>query len=154
MEAGARGPNGGRAPVKGHVAPADGSGGTNAGGGDERGGHADETGASGNGPETPPMTDGGRRTNPRGHSMNSATNGGSATDGGSGPNDANATTTSGRDGASGGGPRDGETPFSTVQCVEPPAASGCEVTGSGANLAVRGDLLTPGVVYLGGTLRI
>jgi cytosine/adenosine deaminase-related metal-dependent hydrolase len=40
-----------------------------------------------------------------------------------------------------------------IDCSEPLPASGCAVTGSGSALVLRGDVLTPGVVYLGGEVR-
>ncbi|HSU41824.1 MAG TPA: amidohydrolase family protein, partial [Polyangiaceae bacterium] len=41
-----------------------------------------------------------------------------------------------------------------VTCAEPAAGSGCSVTGEGPNVVFRGDVLTPGVVYENGAVRI
>ncbi len=44
--------------------------------------------------------------------------------------------------------------FSVVTCAEPAAGSGCSVAGDGPHVVLRGDVLTPGVVYTNGTVRI
>ena len=42
-----------------------------------------------------------------------------------------------------------------VECSEPlPAAPECELTGEGSELVVHGDVLAPGKVYLGGSVRV
>jgi cytosine/adenosine deaminase-related metal-dependent hydrolase len=52
----------------------------------------------------------------------------------------------------GGAPR--ASTFSVITCREPTAGSGCSVAGNGPNLVLRGDVLTPGVVYANGSVRI
>ena len=69
----------------------------------------------------------------------------------------------GDDGSAGDGverpatpPRGTEPPpaFTRVTCEELPRTGDCTLTGTGAELVLRGDVLTPGAVYEGGGVRI
>ncbi|HEY3493109.1 MAG TPA: amidohydrolase family protein, partial [Polyangiaceae bacterium] len=41
-----------------------------------------------------------------------------------------------------------------VECADPQPARECEFTGEGEDLVVSGDVLAPGVIYLGGAVRV
>jgi hypothetical protein len=45
-------------------------------------------------------------------------------------------------------------PFSVVRCGALDGADGCEMTGEGERLVLRGDVLTPGVVFEGGSVSV
>jgi hypothetical protein len=57
-------------------------------------------------------------------------------------------------GGAGAGPARPSAPFSSVRCSELPVTDGCEVTGTGDALVLRGGVLTPGVVYEAGSVRV
>jgi hypothetical protein len=75
-----------------------------------------------------------------------------AQEGEGGDSDAGTAADSGR--PAGGAPSRSSEPFSLVRCAALEDAGGCVVTGAGDELALRGDVLTPGVVYEGGSVRV
>jgi imidazolonepropionase-like amidohydrolase len=83
-------------------------------------------------------------------SANGGETGGAGTHGADG-----AAGTHGADaGAPGGAPTQPRAPFSVVRCTLLDSADDCDVSGVGTDLVLQGDVLTPGVVYEGGSVRV